>query len=269
MSPLDIPQLDWNDFRVNPAVDAACRDLGARADRPILLHNRALVPRIENGFRTAWSGGIHIFVDPESPTCSHTLVHELLHEILIAEGYSQIANIRRDLDLLREILANDMQHPEIFRRMEEVYKIDMEPYWGHWHNEMRRSVGIVKERTKIKDCWLTYFPRVYTWFFQKVSEPYLAEYAPWCPTLYRAVETAAKETEQIGFTTAEKHLRSIELFREHWMKFCKRNLPHSSYGPPPHTPILESTVSPIIERDMTVTADNIIALLSNSGFDAR
>lgn len=95
MTPLDINQLKWDEFRSNPAVDAAYSDLLAVADRPILLHDRGLVPGVQNSFRTAWNGGIHIFLDLESPRRDHSIVHELLHEILTAEGYCLISGIPR------------------------------------------------------------------------------------------------------------------------------------------------------------------------------
>jgi len=268
MNPLDLPQLDWDDFRANPAVGAAYHDLIEQCDRPVALHNRSLVPGIENCFRAGWQGGIHIFIDPESRTLNHSLVHEILHEILIAEGYSQIDNIPKYIELLPDILSNEMQHPEIFRRMQENYRLDeMEVYWDEWRIKMRRSVDNLKKQARDRDWWLIHFPRVYTWFFQEVSKPYLAEYGACCPILYQAVKTAADESEQFGFSTAEKHRQSIELLREHWLRFSERNLPRDPYGPPPHTLIVQSTIRPMIGRDRTVTGDNLMALLHNYGLE--
>lgn len=266
MSPLDIPRLNWEDFRVNPAVDAAYRDLAtlsARTERPVVLHDRALVPDFKNSFRSAWSGGIHIFIEVGSPRTGHSLVHEILHEILIAERYCQITGIR-DEDV-RDILSNDMQHPEIFRRMEEVYHLEMDIYWEHWRKEMRQAVDRIKKKAADRDWWLVHFPRIYTWFFQKVSEPYLEEYAQCCQVLHEAAQKAAEETASIGFSTAEKHRRSIELFRHHWERFCEWNLPRSPSGPTPEGMIAESKIKPIIENDRIVTGDNLMTLLLRNG----
>src|SRR5262249_6706847 len=155
---------------------------------------------------------------------------------------------------------------EIFRRMEEGYKLDLEAYWGGWHEEMRHAVDTLKEEAREKDSWLGLFPRVYTWFFQKVSESYLPECSSCCPPLFQAVKKAADETRPIGFTTAENHRRSIELFREHWLRFCERNLPRSYFAPPPHTVIEQSTIRPMIERERSVPAEHLMNLLGNNGF---
>lgn len=267
MNPLGLAELNWDDYRSRPVAEAHGHLL-ALADRPVYLHNRSIAPGVRKSFRTSWSGGIHIFIDLESPTRDHTFVHELLHEILIAERYVEIANIPKELRDLREVLTNEMQHPEIFRRMEEVYKLDMEAYWADWREEMEQAVATLKEESRHRDYWIDLFPRVYTWFFQKVSVPYLPECDSCCPILFQGVLNAAEATRPIGFSTAEDHRRSIELFREHWLRFCERNLPRSYNVPPPHTVIEQSTIRPMIERERSVPAKDLMTLLRNKGFRA-
>lgn len=266
MSPMDIEQLIWDEFLVHPAVDTAYNDLIKLADRPVTLHDRALVPKVPQSFRIAWSGGIHIFLDVTSPRSNHSLVHELLHEILTAEKYCIISKVPPVISNVNNTLSNEMQHPEIFRRMADIYQLEMDSYWDHWHKEMRREVDTMKDQAIEPDYWLGHFPRLYTWFFQEVSSQYLAEYAAKYPRVYSAVEAAAKETAGVGFRTARKHRRCMEIFRQHWLRFCERDLPRSPYGSPPHTLIEATEIRPIIERDKATTASGFMSTLRLKGY---
>ena len=141
MGPLDIPRLNWNGYLGNGPVAAAYRDLKRLTSRTIALHSRSLVPAIRRSFYCAWSSAIHIFIDEYSPNAHHAAVHELLHGILVEEGYHKVA--ARLPNPVQEILSNELQHPEIFRRM-EAYGLDMAPYWNDWSKQLRVGLDEMK-----------------------------------------------------------------------------------------------------------------------------
>lgn len=266
MNPLDIPQLDWADFCGNPAVNAAYRDLLAVADRPVLLHDHALIPDAQTSSRVAWSNGIHVFLILNEPHRDCSLVHELLHEILIAEGYCTIAGIPSQFEPLSSILHNEMHHPEIFRRMQNDYRLDPTDYWGHWQREMRLTVDEMKEQASVPRFWLDHFTRIFTWFFQFVSGPYLPEVAVAHPLIYQAVVPAVQEVAEIGFTTAEHHRRSMEVVREHLLQFCERFSSVAGFGTGAGKLIEGTKIMTIYERDKTVTATELMNCLKRYGF---
>src|SRR5262249_10179343 len=87
MEPLDIPRLNWEDTVRNSAVAAAYQDLKRLTSRTIALHSRSLVPKVPESFYCAWRVAIHIFIEESSPQVNHSTVHELLHAVLVEEGY--------------------------------------------------------------------------------------------------------------------------------------------------------------------------------------
>ncbi len=125
MTPLNIPNLNWDAFLGNSAVVSAYQDLTKLTTRTVLLHTLSLIPRVPQSCYCAWSDAIHIFIDESSERVHHSLVHELLHGILVEEGYCRIA--ARLPNSLHGMFSNEMQHPEIFRRM-EAYGLDMSAY---------------------------------------------------------------------------------------------------------------------------------------------
>jgi hypothetical protein len=80
--------------------------------------------------------GYVIFVDPVRDGSPYSTVHEVLHLLLTEEGYpwpslpeNALAPDPEERLLWLGGLANALHHPEIYRRMEEVYRLPMEGYW--------------------------------------------------------------------------------------------------------------------------------------------
>jgi hypothetical protein len=188
LNPLDIPRLRWEDYFGNKAVAAAYRDLSRLTSRTVALHSRSQVPGVPNSFYCAWSDAIHVFIEESSERVHHSTVHELLHGILVEEGYCRIA--ARVPRSIHAILTNEMQHPEIFRRM-VGYDLDMSVYWPHWGRELRNHLDEMKGEEHDRHAGIAHLPQLFTWFFfQDVSAPYLAEYREFNPGVYQAAEAA-------------------------------------------------------------------------------
>ncbi|QDU42876.1 hypothetical protein Mal52_13450 [Symmachiella dynata] len=263
MEPLDIPQLNWNDYSRNDAVAAALQDLRRVTSRKIYLHSRSLVPGVPESFYCAWSIAIHIFIDEFSSRVNHSIVHELLHGILVEEGYHKIS-ARLPISV-NQILSNELQHPEIFRRMEN-YRLNMALYWPHWDGQMRSKLDEMKSQVLDPHAEFAHFPRLFTWFFfQQVSKPYLTVYRDHHPHVFQAAQTAYDDTRRIGFADVYSQRKSIEIFKNHWSQFCGRHLPKDKFGLELTDQLRGAAIKPLIDFERNRAGTDIIALLKNHG----
>ncbi|NDK56823.1 hypothetical protein [Pontibacter fetidus] len=91
--------------------------------------------------------GVHYFdgeqhiigVNSEKPeTNESTFVHECIHAILDIEGFPKVKidykgsediTINKNCDLLAAFLSSAIQHPEVYRRMDKEFNIDMRNYF--------------------------------------------------------------------------------------------------------------------------------------------
>lgn len=260
---LGIPCLNWDDFLGNAPIAAAYLDLRKLTSRVIALHSLSLVPGIPHSFYCAWRGAIHVFIDETSPRVHHSTVHELLHGILVEEGYCKVA--ARLPSSVNESLSNEMQHPEIFRRM-EAYGLEMSPYWSHWANQLREGLSDMKRDAIDPHAGFAHFLQIFTWFyFRQVSEPYLDEYRDYNLIVYRACQAAYEETSRIGFRDARSQQLSLEIFKGHWSRYCDRHLPRDLFGLEIAANIRGSAIRPMVDFVNTRSGDEILCLLRNSG----
>lgn len=263
MNPLAIPQLKWDQFRQNPAVDAAYRDLMRLTKRTVALHPRSLVPGVPESFYCAWKDAIHIFLEESCPRVHHSAVHELLHGIVVEEGYGKVA--AKLPDRVQTVLSNEMQHTEMFRRM-ETYGLDMTEYWSHWDEQL---AGFMR---RLPHSWRPYngiehFPQVFTWFFfPKASARHLAEFRRQSPLVYQFAEEAYRDVSAIGIADAERQRQGIERFRQHWLRYCEKHEPKCPFGTEMADNIRAGSVRRLMEFESVRPAEDIIALLEREGF---
>jgi hypothetical protein len=262
MSPFNIQRLSWDDFLGNAAVAAAYRDLTKLTKRTVALHPRSLIPRVPQSCYCAWSDAIHIFIEKSSDRVHHSAVHELLHGILVEEGYCLIA--ARLPESIHPMLTNEMQHPEIFRRMER-YGLDMAAYWPHWHNELRGHLDDMMAENVDPHAGVAHMPQLFTWFFfQQVSAPYLAEYREFNPLVYQAAEAAYEAARNIGFADAASQLRSLAIVKDHWARFCADRLP-GQFAQDLAANLQAGTVRPMMDFEQKRPATEIMELLKRKG----
>jgi len=222
MGPINVRRLRWDDYLGNAAVAAAYRDLRGLTAREIALHASA-GPK---SFWTAWRDGILVFANVPSPTVHHEIVHELAHAILMEEGY--YCPTWGDETQTRGALSNELQHPEVFRRMKE-YGLDMAPYWAAWESKL--GDGLARLKDNAVDQVHFHFLQVFTWFFFPVASwRCLEEYRLFSPSIYDAAHGAYVEATQIGTSTAEAHKRFLMVFMQHWREFCNTHLPRNAFG---------------------------------------
>jgi hypothetical protein len=262
LNPLDIPRLRWDDYVANKAVAAAYRDLSRLTSRTVALHSRSLVPGVPNSFYCAWSDAIHVFIEESSELVHHSAVHELLHGILVEEGYCQIA--AQVPNSIHPMLTNEMQHPEIFRRM-AGYDLDMSVYWPHWRHELRNHLDEMKGDEHDRHAGIAHLPQLFTWFFfQTVSAPYLAEYLEFNEGVYRAASAAYEAARSIGFADAKSQRQSLEILKDHWSRFCSDSLP-GEFPQKLAANLRAATVRPMMDFEKVRPGAEIAALLQSKG----
>jgi hypothetical protein len=222
MNLIDINRLKWDDYTKIAAVAAAYRDLQSLTRRPITLH----APARPISFWAAWRDGILVFANASSPTVHHEFVHELVHAILMEEGYYRPT--WGDNTQTRAALSNELQHPEVFRRMEE-YGLNMAPYWTEWESKVRDGLAWLKGEAI--DQVHSHFLQVFTWFFFPIaSGSCLEEYRQFNPAVYDAARGAYNEARQLGTSTSEAHRRFLKAFMQRWLIFCNVHLPRNDFG---------------------------------------
>ena len=135
---LDIPQLHWEDFLTDEHVATAYADLKRLTNRTVALHSTSLVPLSDIAFIAPGAKRFTFSLTSRHHTAVlESFVHELLHGILVEEGYCKVA--ARVPNDVQQILSNDLQHPEILRRT-EAYGLDMALEWRHWDSEFAAAL---------------------------------------------------------------------------------------------------------------------------------
>jgi hypothetical protein len=212
--------LQWANFLGDPCVATAHRDLEAATEKAVLLHPQPL-PVGGTAFWVAWHEAIEIFVEPTSPLVSHCLVHELIHAILMEEGYWRLT--WNQPSKVRGSLSNELIHCEVFRRM-RAYGLDMAPYWRYWEALVNKAVVDMTGKNAEQQHYN--FLQVFTWFFfPEASAAALAEFQRYDPVLFEAARTGFEEVSIIGTATAEANTQFLQVFKRHWRDYCVEHMP--------------------------------------------
>lgn len=256
--------LKWGAFVGDRAVRSAYQQLKSLSSRTIALHSLSLLPGIPEPFFSPSRDKIHVFIDETSPLVSHSIVHELIHGILMEEGYHRLTGASFD-PYIRGVLSNELQHPEVFRRM-EGYGLEMAPYWDGWGSKLRRAFDDMKTGCVGRHPGFVDFPQVFTWFFfPQASAPYLMQFSEFNQGIYEAARAAFEDTRFVGFETMETHRHCLEIFKTHWLCYCELHLPKDEFGQGNIKAIKDSISKPVSEIASSFTDEKIMAYLKERG----
>ena len=227
-----------------------------------MLHPLSLTPKASNPFWYATREVHHIFID-DSLAATHSLVHEIIHAILMEEGYHFIRGHFHSR--VHPIMTNDFTHPEVFRRM-ACYGVDMATYFNRWPGELRHTLDEIGRDSIDLHAPYVHFARVYPWhFFRDVSAPFLTEFHSLHRQLADAIQVAVEATRSIGFQTTATQRQCLEIFKYHWLRFSESHLPVSQSSTNIVDAIRKSRIVPLSQRHDEIDEARIYEYLSAYG----
>jgi hypothetical protein len=173
-------------------------------------------------------GEIIIYLSGQCP--EQTLVHEVLHKVLDYEGFPNAwiepglagrlpAEMLRVLPNLQSTLTSTAQHPEVFRRMEEEYDLELDSYHGIQAGQKLRRLERLRDK---QDPWLYHFMRqedilmgldYFLWgaHGERVLELFREAFPEACESCVRLHEKVVKT----GFSTPGEALASALVIKDH------------------------------------------------------
>jgi hypothetical protein len=221
-------QLCWPDYFHLDGVRPAHERLSDITSKRIELHPLS----ITSTPNSCWSVSQechHVFADLDTPNVGQSIVHELLHGILLEEGYYRLGG--KFPECVHPMITNELDHPEIFRRMKDVYKLNLDKYWDHWASELEYSIAEIWEQQLDVFARYIHFARIFCWFcFPPALDGHLAKCRQVTTVAFDAAKEAYTAANAIGFHTAENQKIALETFRMHWLQFCRNHIPQFGVG---------------------------------------
>jgi len=173
-------------------------------------------------------------------TCEATFVHEILHIILHYEGFpcivvnEDIANalpskLSNLLPRLRNVFSSTIEHPEIFRRMNSDFDLNLASYYKtqvqQKLNRFRKSLNNNQDKTE-----QYYFFRQqdilvgleYFFYPQDYKEQILSAFREFYPDAYMSCLALYNKVKRIGFNTPRSTYNSAKIIKEHIIKYGKK-----------------------------------------------
>ena len=215
------------DLQTHRPCKRVARDLSKSTDREFVVESI----HAEGGEVTSFSldeGHYYVFVDEQSDVADHLFVHETLHAILIAEGYV-IADVsdRRGVpqEQTKGLLLNFtdcIHHVEIFRRMNQCYRLPMEPYFQHKQRVLQDRLDDLSnwnhnDHVQRHQVMLTLFD---CFLLGDVGGPIRERFQRIDPDSYRLCERAAEQIQTIDLTIAENSKRAPTYLRDVLIQYC-------------------------------------------------
>jgi len=164
-----------------------------------------------------------------------TFVHEILHRILEYEGFPRVDVSEEYLTTspprfinavmrLRDNFSSTIEHPEVFRRMREDYKLDLPHYY---HFEVKQKL----HRFKVGSSITVSHPEYY--FHQQQDILIGLDFYLWgnqakvlfdvfrqvSPEAFKACEQLHGILHEVGFSTPDQMAKSAQLIHGHIIEF--------------------------------------------------
>lgn len=207
------------------------------------------IPKSYLGALGETSDNVIVYLNYSQPIeiIESVFVHEILHKILSYEGFPKVVineyvarmippNFWVALSKLRDDFSSVIQHPEIFRRMESDFSLNMDKYYEiqvqQKINRFHKSLAISKKNEQY------YFYRQqdilygieYFFYGEGYREKILSLFEEHYPDTYDSCSFLYRKVNRIGFYSPESCYKSAEMIREHIIKYGRRRLPNKTYN---------------------------------------
>jgi len=173
-------------------------------------------------------------------TCEATFVHEVLHIILRYEGFPEVIidqekasvlpiQFRQVLPKLQSFFSSTIDHPEIFRRMESEFDLDLSPYYEiQVQQKINRFHKGLREELK-RDQQYYFFRQQdiligleYFFYPPNYKETILQVFNQFYPDAYASCSSLYEKVKKIGFYTPESAYQSEKIIKTHIIRYGER-----------------------------------------------
>lgn len=167
------------------------------------------------------------------------LIHEILHIILRYEGFPVVGfdktcaerrlpqPVRNCLPVLAGRLASTVDHPEIHRRMENDYDLDMDRYYRiHAEREtdkiIRESGLTLEHDDHVFVCQQNILSCLDFLLWGKPHAGLLDTFWRHYPEVFNSSQTLRRDVARTGFATPSDAFRSANIIKSHVVDYGKR-----------------------------------------------
>ncbi|MEK7079280.1 MAG: hypothetical protein AAB929_04385 [Patescibacteria group bacterium] len=175
-------------------------------------------------------------------------VHEILHATLDYEGFPKISNTnlfaRKNFtkpliiaasNMIRNHFSSTIQHPEIFRRMESEYSLDINSYY---HEQYKQKINrFEKYRINRSSSEGEYFymqedilDGLNYYFWQDYGKKLLEQFKIFSPDSYTSCQSLFEKVSKTGFKTPEQCYQSANEIKRHLIAYGKRKSLKKEYN---------------------------------------
>lgn len=173
-------------------------------------------------------------------TCEATFTHEILHIILDYEGFPNIiinediakilpSQFARVLPKLQSFFSSTIDHPEIFKRMESDFDLDLSLYYEiQVQQKLNRFYKSLRNDSKTNEQY--YFFRQqdiligleYFFYPQNHKEKILKVFGESYPDAYASCSSLYNKVKRVGFNTPKSSYKSAKIIKERIIKYGER-----------------------------------------------
>ena len=176
-------------------------------------------------------------------------VHEILHAVLNYEGFPKISinrfftqkNFTKPLikatsNITRNTFQSTIQHPEIFRRMELEYSLDISSYYQEQYRgkirrfERYRNINTSPSDQKYFDAQQDILDGLNYYFWQDYGKNLLEQFKIRKPDAYASCQSLFKKISKTGFKTPEQCYQSANEIKKHLIVYGERKSLKKEYN---------------------------------------
>jgi hypothetical protein len=173
-------------------------------------------------------------------TCEATFVHEILHIILEYEGFPEIIinqaiartlppQFSRVLPKLQSFFSSTIDHPEIFKRMESEFELNLSPYYEIQVQQKlnRFQKGLKTESEKNQQYYFFRQQDIligleYFFFPKNYKERVLQAFNRFYPDAYASCLSLYKRVRKVGFNSSKSSYQSAKMIKTHIIRYGER-----------------------------------------------
>jgi len=212
---------------------------------------KILIKHMDEFHHPAFSGPVsYLGIVDDTPECiiiflsercpEETFIHEILHKILHYEGFPVVfinerfarsnlpQNMIRALPKLQGYFSSTIDHPEVFRRMETDYTLDLNKYYEIQVNQKLNRFKKILKNNNPEDIGYFFYRQqdiligLDYFLFGNCKEKIIEVFKQHFPDAYQSCMSLYKKTSKVGFSTPQSAYKSAQLIKKHIINYGER-----------------------------------------------